>query len=192
MSMNLLLMVKRNGSLKMNKFQEGNCVGLPKPERLSHNHKEHFDSLHILSQGDINKGYYWCNNGCGSVDLLECGHQTPTTRYSNRCQTLSGKVTQPISFHKFIKNIEGNTTSQVTTYIIFKEVRTKIKGFIGDDKKIIYFQTNSGFYKTKTWVDELGYLRGLGFTQSHLTVKMKRNMTRFKFEDERYLQIGER
>lgn len=161
----------------MSKFIVGQCVGLPK-FKGTYTNKQIYDSVHILSSKDIERGYYWCNNGIGSFALSMCVHREPNLYYINRCQTLKGKVTQPCNEGVFLsKKFESlNQGIEVSCYINFKGKSLRAEGCYW--KGQVYFMgTNEVMYKTKVYVTEDGYLCGI--SKDSLGEKQKRQSTRF-------------
>jgi len=173
----------------MSKFQAGNCVCVELnehnrfPSQQTLNYK--FGSIHILSIKDVARGYYFVDGLDTSptkVYLDECTHVKPHLSFRFRDVTMRGKVTKGASRIKVRKYIQpmamqGNVSS-VSCYIKLKGVSTKVEGILNDNKNTVYFARNGYSYKTKVYIDEEGYLRGLT-KSTPLGSKQKRNSTRF-------------
>lgn len=159
----------------MKKFKVGNCVGLPM--NSSYTNKQVWDSVHILSHKDIERGYYWCNNGTDSFNLNLCVYRKPNLHYRNRCQSLKGKVTQPCNEGVFLSKKFDNFDQglQVSCYITFKGHSLRVEGTYW--KGQVYFMGNNEvMYKTKVYITEEGYLCGV--SKGSLGEKQKRQSTK--------------
>lgn len=158
----------------MSNFTKGQCVRLSGwlGNKTQEERKLILSSVHILSQTDIQRGYYYTSfSGGKSFDLLNCVSTKPDTF---RCKTyndmtIRGKVTQPVSTLKYLKNTHTLHTS--THYIKFKGVKTKVIGYLSGN--VLYFRAIDGvYYKTKIYVTEDLYV--VGFGCSNLTDKQKK------------------
>ena len=140
----------------MSDFKVGNCVGL---KREFSDNKSYWHSVHILSKRDISLGFYLSNDKFNVIYLHEVIHRKPNLHVTRRCQTSSGKVTQAISFAKFMK-VVFVAECKVVCYIKFKGESTKVEGSFY--KGQVYFMgMNNIPYKTKVFLNKDGYLQGM-------------------------------
>lgn len=173
----------------MSKFQAGNCVGIELnehnrfPSQQALNLK--FGSIHILSIKDVTRGYYFVDGLDSSpikIYIEDCSHVNPHVSFRFRDVTMRGKVTRGASKIKVWKyiwsRVKAADVNNVSCYIKLKGTSTKIEGILNDNKNTVYFTRNGYNYKTKVYIDEDGYLRGLT-KSTPLGAKQKRNSTRF-------------
>lgn len=169
----------------MSKFQVGNCVRATRSYcdsiskkwssgKGSRANDIYYGSYHILTNKDVARGYYFCNNAIihmPSIDLNHAEFVRPSMHYRNRDQSLRGKYIQPTRSMR-------TSSTWVSCYISFRGMSTEIQGFLNEDKNMVHFCDGRQSYKAKVYIDEDGFVRGLT-KYTPLGSKQKRNSTRF-------------
>ncbi len=175
----------------MSNFKAGQCVRISNSNpyyaekgTFSKNHNVRYASYHILTDKDIERGYYFGGTSdlySSSFDLKYCEHAAPewAQYYRYRCSSLKGKSIQPVSAAKFesVYNDDDLLLNSLTTYIIFKGVKTKVVGWLKEN--MLYFSGMNGeYYKAKTYITEEGYRIGWGVELSKNNKRVMNNAIR--------------
>lgn len=136
------------------------------------------NSLHILTEKDIKRGYYFTN--IGSFDLLQCEVVSDEFQYYQSCtsvsgydQSLLGAVTKPISLLKYFRIVPTSATDVITTYIYIQDKLTRVTGDVYDGS-LYWTGLNSEQYRTKLKTTKDGYVIGRDVLIGRLSNKKKR------------------
>lgn len=136
------------------------------------------NSTHVLTEKDIERGYYFTN--IGSFDLSQCEvvddhlqYYRTCTRASGYDHSLLGAVTKPISMLKYFRIATINRTEVITTYIFIQDRLTKVTGDVYDGS-LYWMGMSNDQYRTKLRTTKEGYVVGRDVLISMLSSKQKR------------------